>query len=42
MYQMAVKYSKWPKKYTDIFHSKAFQNSSKLGLLDRNYTIWQP
>jgi hypothetical protein len=28
---MSVKYSKWPKKYSNIFPSKAQQNLPKLG-----------
>jgi hypothetical protein len=35
MYQVAL-------KYTNIFHSKAFQNIPKLVFLYWKYTIWQP
>jgi hypothetical protein len=35
MYQMGT-------KYTKFFHSKAFQNGSKLGFLVWKYPIWQP
>jgi hypothetical protein len=30
------------KKYTNIFHSEAIQNLTKLGFLVWKYTIWQP
>jgi hypothetical protein len=30
------------KKHNKIFHSKAFQNISKLGFLVCKYAIWQP
>jgi hypothetical protein len=34
-YQMA-------KKYTKVFHFKAFKNKPNLGILVCRYTIWQP
>jgi hypothetical protein len=45
---MSIRYTKWlsniqnDRKNANIFHSKALQKISKLGILVGNYTIWQP
>jgi hypothetical protein len=42
MFQMVLIYSEWPKNITNLFHSNALQNLTKVSFLVWKYTIWQP
>jgi hypothetical protein len=42
MYQMAIRWSKWPNNLPTFFHSKYFRNLPKLVFLVWKDTIWQP